>query len=312
MAITLNANLMLGTLSNLIVMCKTHNGFSGDGVDDLLDFCKSDDLGFGDGKIIRTGDIATCGDYSETSSLLTVSKPTTKEQLLSIAERKVVPLSLNRWLLKDAFNNDNALGEFMVYIKSTMNQAKKKYLFDKLLTTLKNYSPTQTTQTITLTLESPTSSSTPAEKDEINIYNAKVISKKLLEITKAVNFYTNKYNDDTFTQIVSPSKLGFICNSKYDENLIVDTFATLFNSQEIKNKFAWGKTMVIPKEQLDSTLQENLIGYLFEKGKLQYGFGYEVGGEFFDISNLYTNYFLHFSYYMGVVKGACGVVIKSA
>lgn len=304
-AITLNTNLYLGTLTNMIGLIKSHNGFTGTGVDEFLNFCKSDDLPHGDTKVIRSVDIPEVENYSENSSLLTIKKPTTAEESLSIVGRRKVELSINRYLLAESYHDSSTMGEFVSLILATMENAKKRFLYYGLIICLATYTPTQETQTIEITLEDYPTSATPQDKEFTNVYNAKIITKQLMKAVRNANFYSDAYNDNQFTQSVSPSRLGLILSGDVNDDLVVDTYATLMNSQEIKNQYKWGKTIVLP----EGSFASGVLGYLFEKDKLQYGFGYQFGGSFFDISNLYDKHCLHFSFYMGVIKSPFGVVL---
>ena len=98
MAITLNANKFVGTLSNLI--CYTFykdNYHLGDNIDALLNAFRSDDTINGDGKLVLTSDLPVVKDLVvNTSTLLTSVPPVIQEQYIPVTKFKYIQLTVNR------------------------------------------------------------------------------------------------------------------------------------------------------------------------------------------------------------------------
>lgn len=306
---TLPSNKILATLSNLIVLMRTSNIHQGTGVNRLLDFCRSDDLTTGGVKAILTANEPSVSEYSKTSSVTKVSDPSVTEEFLETKGGKFIPLSINRYITKQAMLNDYNMAEFSGYLIATMDSAERNYMWNQLVTLIKGWTPTLTTQKVAITLTDTSKLTDASAIEHANVLNAKEICKKLIKLTRAIEEPSAKYNDLGYTSNVASSDLTLIINDKYDVDLVCDTFATLFGSSAIENRFDFRKSIPIGEDTINDASK---IGWLFQKDKVQYGYSYKVMTSFFDASNLYENNFLHFDYYMGIVKGLVGVAITKA
>lgn len=316
-AITLSVNKFLGALTNLIAYAQVANTVQSGAVGRLIASSQDIDTPNGDGKVIRFVNTIQPQDLSVTSStLLTQSPPTVGEQHLSVSGYKYIPLTLNKYLLRGAWVNEEQMAEFTAYCMSVMERSKDIFLYKELVKEYVGYTPTQATQTLTINLASTTGTSTPDAIEAANVLNAKRISKALLGQLREFEAPTSEYNDANvgsssdaqyLEQVIDRSSLKLVINARYDIDLIVDTFATLFNSGKITEDERWSETIAIPEKQLvaagaASGTVQNIIGWLLDRKKIQFGYFYNVATSFFDASNLSQNNWLHFSYYIGVVN----------
>jgi len=309
MAYTLPANKILATLSNLVVLMETNDVHDGTGVDRLINFAHDTDLDFGGIKAVITADLPEVEDYSRTRSLTEVKDPTVDEQFISISKYKTIPLTLNRYITREAVLSETNFSTFMGYLLATLQEAKRNFIYSEILTTLKGWTPAKSTQTVSVTLTDVADGATASEEEATNVLNAKKISKALIKINKEIQAPTNAYNDLGYTENIDASKMVLIVNGKYDIDLNVDTFATLFNSDVIKNRFGWSETIDLPESKVND---DSVIGWLLQRGKISFGYGFQVATEFFNPATLDSNNYLHFSYYIDVVKGLTGIKIKKA
>lgn len=301
--ITLEANKALAVLSNLISYVGLNDVISGDGTNKLIAFCQGENVTAGKGKAFISADIPEVEDYAKDTSLLELKEPVVDEEVLWANNYKFIRLSINRWLTPGAFTDSSAFANFAGYLIRTMELAKRKYIYGQIIATLEDYAPTLASQKVAISLTDISALTDATQVNAFERLNANKIAKSLINTIKLFNAPEKTFNDLGYTEMVDPKKMGFLVNSNFDTLMLVDTFASLFNSDLIKDRFMWGETIDIPYNQLASANQESVIGWLIHKGKITFGYGYEISADFFNPANLYDQRFLHFNYYLGVVKG---------
>lgn len=297
--ITLNANKFLGALTNLIAYVEVADVLKLDTLK-LNKMCKKSDIRYGDQKVIRSADIPSVTNMPTTSTLLSVVSPTVNEQALALSGFKTVQLTVNEYLLRGAYLNEYEMSDFISYLLKTMRAAKQKHIFDQLVYLIDNYTPTNAEQTITINMFDTTGLLDPAQLQMAQTYNTNAFLKALLKVQTKLNTPYNKFNDNTQTEIIANEDMNLIATDDLANNLLVDTFARLFNSGKITEKFQYGDSVVIPSDLL-TTLGATFLCYLAHKDKFQYGYAFEVATSFFDSSTLNTNNWLHFAYYIDSV-----------
>ena len=324
--LTLSANKFLGTLTNLLAIVETADTFeSGNGLYRVLKLFRSSDINRGAGKVVNAVDVLTVEDLDLSRSPWTIKAPTVAQQQLEVGAYKVVPLSLSRYLLAGAFADESAIAYFIGYVRSVMQKTKDIYLYKDLLKTIFTWArdaggALQASQRITVDLVNYTGSE-PAKALEYDRINANAICRALINFTKEISGAdSDAFNELEYTEIVDPKSLVYLVNSKFDTDLVIDTFASLLKSQEIKDRFEWGETVPLPYGKVVAGLKDagstqevtdanGFIGIMAHADKFQYGFMYEVIASIFNPANLTDQDFMHFSYYMGAVKALAGVVI---
>lgn len=310
--ITLQANKWLGALTNLIALATYADTLQSGSVSRLIDSSEAERVPTGDGKVIRHVDMPEVKDLEETSSLLTITKPTVGEQYIPVSAYKVVPLSINAYLLPQAFVDETQMASFVAYILSSMRAAKNAYIYGALLDEYQKWTPAQESQKITVNLK-PTETLTGADLQMTKTYNSNTIAKALLNTLIEMEAPTSEYNDAKLTEIIDRGSLKLVISARYDIDLIVDTFSTLFDARRMEEDERWSETITIPAGQLKKhSIPDTVIGWLVDKKKIQFGYFYEVATSFFDASNLNTNHWLHFAYYMDEVKALPGVLITAS
>lgn len=311
--ITLSVNKFLATLTNLIAYAQvafTHErGRVGDFVSSFQDI----NVDNGDGKVILAADLLEVDDLADTSDLLEVKKPEkTDEQYISVTNYKRVKMSINRYLMRGAFVNEEQLADFLGYLMSIMEATKTAYLSDELIKKLCEYEPAQETQKKTIELINTTGLNDPMQLEAANRYNANKIQKEFIKILNGMSFPTDKYNDLKYRDTLDFESLKLIIREAQNAGILVDSLAFLLNSDKITEAQRWDETFAIPDEQFDGKGYDdkNYIAWLMHKKKLQFGYFYNVATSFFDASTLNEQDFLHFSYYLDIVKAYPAVCFK--
>lgn len=310
MAITLNANKFVGTLSNLI--CYTFykdNYHLGDNIDALLNAFRSDDTINGDGKLVLTSDLPVVKNLVvNTSTLLTSVPPVIQEQYIPVTKFKYIQLTVNRYLMRGGFEDEYAMANLISYLLNNMRVAKRLQLksdIEAVIAEILANNPTK--QTVT-GLAKPTTSPTAVELNAVRTYNTNLIYRTILTVIQNLGLgyilnITNKATgNDTFVAYERPENIVCLVEPLTMASMDVDTLATLLNSNKITQKINV------------NFIENDAIGegrvLVLSKDKIQYGYFYQVATSFFDASNLNQQDFLHFSYYCDQIERAPAVLIE--
>lgn len=310
MAITLNANKFVGTLSNLI--CYTFykdNYHLGDNIDALLNAFRSDDTINGDGKLVLTSDLPVVKDLVvNTSTLLTSVPPVLQEQYIPVTKFKYIQLTVNRYLMRGGFEDEYAMATLISYLLNNMRVAKRLQLksdIEAVIAEILANNPT--TQTVT-GLARPTGTPTAVELNAVRTYNTNLIYRTILTVIQMLglgyklNVTDKKTGNGTFEAYERPENIVCLVEPSTMASMDVDTLATLLNSNKITQKI---NVNFIENEAIaDGTV------LVLSKDKIQYGYFYQVATSFFDASNLNQQDFLHFSYYCDQIERAPAVLIE--
>lgn len=298
--ITLQANKFLGALTNLIAYSQVANTTERGRVGDFVNSFQDINVENGDGKVVLSADFLNVQDLSGTSSLLTATPPTVNEQYVSVENYKVIPMTINKYLMRGAFVAEDQLANFTGYLLSIMPATKTAYLSDAIIAELEAYTPAQATQTVKVQTINTTDLTDPMQLEAAKRYNANAMQKALINTLNAMAFPTSKYNDLQYKEVIDYSSLKLVVKSSQNNDILVDSLAYLLNSDKITEAQRWSDTYVVPDEQF--TQGGNTVAWLMHNKKIQYGYFYEVATEFFDASTLNQNNWLHFAYYLDTIN----------
>lgn len=313
MIMSLSQNEFVSDLTNLIITTMVNKGVA-DTASPLVESCLFDGVPYGDKAALISVDTLNVGNYSSTSSLLTKTLPTIDEQQLNTTDRKVIAVTLSRYLMAGAFANEYSLSEAFAVILGMLQKTKGIYLYKKIVSAYENYvgglnndgttKPMLATQTVTINLVDVSNLNDEAEKQAARTFNAEEIYRNLIGTLQAMCSPTRLFNELAFETLSDPNDIKFIVNNKFMNEMITDALATLLNSAKISDQIKWNATYVIPKEQFaNASTQDTVIGWLGDRNKYQIRPRFEVGTGFMDASTLDQTNWLHFWLISGFVNG---------
>lgn len=294
--ITLNVNEFLGSLTNLIVNTRILQTL-GDSVRPIVRSFLKEASPFGDQDRFLSADILEDGDYDPNSTLLTVKKPTTYEETISLTDKKKWKVSLTRYLLQGAFTDEYALSSFYNLLVSLLTKTKNVWLYNKAMGALNDWTPTLTTQTIKVKVN-------PAASNE---EKSKAIYLALKDIYLNMLAPNKIYNDIAFTEDAMFEDLNFYVNAKYENLLEVSANAYAYNLSEL-TKWLGDNKYLIPSSQI-ATKNEKTIGWIWHEDKYQIRPFFDVSTSFFDADNLIQHHYIHSWFKSGYVRALSGVKI---
>lgn len=293
---TLNVNEFLGSITNLIVSTRVLHTLS-DSVRPIVKSFLKEASPFGDQDRFLSADILPDGDYAESSTLLTVAKPTTNEETISLTDKKKWKVSLTRYLLQGAFVDEYALSSFYNLLISLLTKTKNVFLYNKSISALMNWTPTIATQTITVSVAN-------GATDEVK---AKAIYIALKDVYINMLAPNKLYNDIEFTEDTTMEDLNFYVNSTFENLLEVSTNAYAYNLGELK-KWIGERKFLIPSKKVDAP-NATTVGWIFHSDKYQIRPFFDVATSFFDADNLVQHQYVHSWFKSGYVKALTGVKI---
>lgn len=313
----LNQNEFLASLFNLVVETRVNRTAEGRRINDLIDSCLVDTIEYGEGKLLVSVDTLEVSDYSENTSLLTTKKPTIDEQYIETTDRKVIQVTINRYLMKGAFANEYALAECISTIESMLEKTKNIYMYKKIVKAYEDWTPVdgegeaRTTQVVTIDLID-TTGMTGVELVESKKANALTIYEKIKELSLDIQTPSRNFNELGFEEMYNADELDFIVNGKFESLVNTYAIASLLNSEKLDNIQLYEKSIIIPSSQFtNENAKTKLIGILASKYKYQVAPRFTVTTSFNDASNLNMNEFLHFWLNSGFANGLAGVKLMA-
>lgn len=309
MPITLHANKFIGTLSNLIAQTYVMNFFQTEELDELIDVFKKGNITYGGGEVVYTVGIPEVQDLNaEQSSLLAVTKPTITETFVPIRNYKVIPLTINNYLMANAFVNENAMSVLVAYLLRSMEVAKKVRVRNSIIQTLSEYILLDDTAfyEINVTGKEITETMSGLEANGTKTYNTNLLYQTLKSQVK--NIALGKGGGSNNGKYVTSEDLVAIINASTYAMLEINTLATLLNS----DKATANIRIVVVEDDFDEAYEGVFKDgdiWLVQRSALRFGFNYEVATSFFDASNLNTNHWLHFAYYSRFISSGVFTII---
>lgn len=311
--ITLPLNQWLGALTCLINYTQTVNTNTGAFDIEILNETQDINVPDGNGKLLLSADLPVATDYAKVSSLLTVTDPVVAEQYVALSKFKTIPLSVSNQFFRLSFLNQTDSSAFVGYVLSLMTASKNVNLYEEIVTLIDTWTPTpfdntkpissgkrgQNIPKITIDLWDTSTVTDIGLLNEYQTYNSNTIYNAILNVKNDITRPTTDYNEQGMKEMISSEDLKAFINSYFLNFMTINTIATLLNSDKItNNENNVKKYLTIPQKMLAPTNQTKTICWIGHGKKFQWGYFYNLATSFFDASNLTTNNWLHFAYYM--------------
>lgn len=308
--ITLTQNEFLTGLTNLALFMRIYATNTSSKPSDFVDSFVTDTITNGNTKIFPWSEIPNVTDYSETSSLLTVTKVEAGEEFLQINHKKVIKSSYSRYILSGAFTSDTGMNDFIGYLLSQMESAKTDHLYNIIINNLFNKTYLKTTQEQSVNQYDLSGATDFQNLNAGQLLNQKNIAIALQNIIENVQVYNTDYSGLGHTQALSLDNMKIIFNEPYHNESVVNLMATLLNSKYINENFNRPQLYTIPSIKIP-TGKNNIIGWVLHRYAYQIFYKFVYMGSFFDESNLVINNFLHFWYGEGWLENLPTVQFKT-
>ena len=316
MAITLTDNEFFSGLTNLALFMRIYATNTSKKADDFVESFMTDILERGNQKLYPYADLPSVGNYSETSSLLTVTKPTVGEEAIAITEKKVIKSSYSAAILDAAFTSEYGMNDFIGYLLGQMESAKTAYLYDVIINDIftKSFgagSGAQAKQLHNVDQISLTGLTSLADINGAKSYNAKELAVAMQDDIQNIQVYNDKYNFKGLKEAVDYKDLRVVLVAKYRYAEVMEVMASLLNSDVIDKDFEKPEVLIVPSIKVPEN-RDMEIAWIMHKAFYQMFYKFVVNTSFFDASNLCVNNFLHFWYGKGFVEALpCVKLVKN-
>lgn len=315
MAITLTDNEFFSGLSNLALFMRSYATNTSKKADDFVESFMTDVLANGNQKLFPYADLPSVSDYSETSSLLTVTKPTVGEEALKITEKKVIKMSYSAQILNAAFTSEEGMNDFIGYLLGLMESAKTSHLYDVVINDIftKAFGPgsgAQAKQLHEVKQISLTGLTSLADINGAKSYNAKELAIAMQDDIQNIQVYNTGYNFKGLKEAVDYKDLRVVLIASYRNQEVMEVMASLLNSDVLDKEYEKPELLIVPSIKVPENRTQE-IAWIMHKAFYQLFYKFVVTTSFFDASNLCVNNFLHFWYGKGFVEALpCVKLIK--
>lgn len=311
MAITLTDNEFLTGLSNLALNMRLYATNNASAVSAFVDSFMTEPIANGNTKIFPWQDIPDVSDYAETSSVLTVTKPKAGEEYIQITQRKVIASSYSAQILRMAFTDERGCNVFIGYQLGLMESARVNHMYNDLLDVLFGKTFTGISQNHEIETYDLSGITSFMELRAGSTYNQETIALAIENDLQNMQIFSPNYNGLGNTEALDVGDLKLIFCEPYHNKSVIELYGTLLNSQIVKNSFKQPSMYTIPTLKIP-TGQDKVIGWLMHKSALQAFYKFTFMGNFFDVSNLVVNNFLHFWYGRGWLENLPAVKLTAA
>lgn len=314
----------IGSITAMLAYHRSRNGTQvSSRVSKLVDGSLFQNVEFGSGVTNSvTVDLANERDWSRTSTLLDVNDAPVGQETLFVDTFRVIELSINDIMAKQTGVKGNQIESLLSAIMQTLENTHAHNQFERIVNLYLGWTP-RATQIVNVPLVS-TEGMTGAELNQQNEANMRTIYKVMNETVEDMLVLTNKYTDETqyeaqdgtlkdIRRSMSEDNLRLVLNSKYNTLMQADGLAPIYNQTTLESLKAGKRLDIIAQGKLGSTsisttpVNGDVIGWLHEDGKFALITFYLLTRSFADGSNLFTNYWLHYAFGLGVFGLLMGV-----
>lgn len=239
---SLNANKIYSAIYNMIISQQVFSNPVDGGFMALVDKARVEGTMFGDQKLYYSTDaLATFPFYPDNKDQLNVLKThrntNVKCQAITINKARQIPLTVDTYFSKQAFQNDSGFADFNFTLVSWLSDTKKIYdqtTYNTFIGTNATATGSQT-QTVTLPADDTTPTNASSEANARRI--AQTLGEALANIFDGINDVSKSYNDNGYLRSFSESKLRLVWNASWYNKILKIDLPTIFHKDGLINKF---------------------------------------------------------------------------
>jgi hypothetical protein len=314
----------IGSITTMLAYHRARNGTQvSSRVSSLVDGTLFQNVEFGSGVVNSvTLDLANERDWTRTSTILDVNDVAVGQETLFVDTFRVIELSINDIMAKQTGTATNQIEALLSASMQTLENTHAHNQFNRVVELYKNWVP-RPEQIVKVELKDVTAL-TGADLNQQNESNMRVIYKAMNETVEDMLILSNNYTDEvSYTDqndIVKPIRrsmsedsMRLVLNSKYNTLMQADGAAPIYNQTTLTSLRAGKRLDIVAQSALSGApvsikpIDGDTIGWLHEEGKFALVTFYLLTRSFADGSNLFTNYWLHYAFGLGVFGLAMGV-----
>ena len=236
---TLNTNKIYAAIFNMIISQRVF----GDNIKGTnaryMEEAREDGTLYGDTKLYYSCDILKSRDWlndAEAANLLALERPQApKCQSITIDTFRIIKVTLDNYLSKQAWSTEGAFSQFNSVIESMLSDTKRVYDSTLFNTFIGTHETDIGKQKVSITLpKAPADSATEQEVEAYNRVSAQTIAKKLSDIFDELEDPNRDYNDYGFMRSYDMGDFKVIWNSEYLNKISKLDLPTIFHNDIYK------------------------------------------------------------------------------
>ena len=320
----------IGSITTMLAYHRARNGTQVSGrISSLIDGTMFKNVEFGSGVINSvTVDLAKESDWTRQSTLLDVNDAPVGQETLYIDTFRKIELSINEVMARQTGVAENQIESLLSAIMQTLENTHSHNQWQRVVD-LYNGWVASTTQVIPVPLKA-TTGLVGADLNQTNEANMRMVYKVMQETVERMLVLSTDFTDikqyedqDGVLQPVRRSmaedSMRLVLNSKYNTLMQADGLAPIYNQTTLASLKAGRRLDIITQMKIKDTagnlptamtmtpVNNEVIGWLHENDKFALITFYLLTRSFADGSNLFTNYWLHYAFGMGVFGLLMGV-----
>lgn len=231
---SLRSNLIYAAIFNMIISQRVF----GDNIKGTnaryMEEAREDGTLYGDTKLYYSADILKSRDWlndAEAPKLLELERPQApKCQAITIDTFRIIKVTLDNYLTKQAWSTEGAFSEFNSVVESMLSDTRRVYDSCLYNTWIGSHETSIGKQKVTITLpKAPDASATEQEVEAYNRISAQTIAKKLADIFDELEDPNRDYNDYGFMRSYDMGDFQVIWNSEYLNKITKLDLPTIFH-----------------------------------------------------------------------------------
>lgn len=238
----LNANEIFGTIFNMIISQQVYADNIKGTYSELVDMMREDGTLYGDTKLYYATDALKSfawGGDAEASKLLELDRPEDPDvQAITIDKFRQIRLTVDNYLTKRAWRDENAFGQFNSVMLTWLGDTKKIYDATTVNSFIGTHETNKGRQEVTITL--PSVEGNPESENRLQ---AQTIAQELADLAVEVKDISRDFNDYGNLRSYSKDELMLVMNSDFYNKILKIDLPTIFHKDGLNDEF---KTVVLP------------------------------------------------------------------
>ena len=230
----LNPNEIFASIYNMIINLEVYGKNIGNNITSIADMCRVDGGQYGDTILKYSTDVLQSYPWlndAESANLLKLYRPKDPAcQAITIDVFRQIPLTVDNYLTKRAWMEDNAFSTFTSIMLGWMRDTKKVYDAGTVQTFIGTNETTIGLQDQTITFQNA------GDAESTNRLEAQSIAEKIANIIAGLRDFTRNYNDYGYLRSTDISDLVIIWNTDFRNKILKIDLPTIFHNQLFENE----------------------------------------------------------------------------
>lgn len=234
----LNANIVYTAIFNMIISQTVHTGNIKGTYGSLAERFKVDGTMYGDSKLFYATNVLSSRPWTgdaEAANLLAIKRaPSPKVQVIQINQARVIELTVDNYLTKQAWSTPDAFSTFNNTMIAWMADTKRVYE-SRLINTFVGNTVSQAARA-TINVDLTTAASSASSEEESRRLQAQEIAYDVANLLVDLKDTTEDFNDYGFLRSYNEDDFYYVFNAKYVNQITKLDTPSLFHKDGLVDK----------------------------------------------------------------------------